>query len=105
MTEESDLLREVMRVLATMRDVHPMRRNAGKRRSRSPNGCEPGTPDIEVMLPGGRVVWLELKTAEGNPSDVQTEWHAMARSMGHTVHVVRSVEEAVGAVVDALEAR
>jgi|TARA_Y100000310_G_scaffold135332_1_gene134215 hypothetical protein len=101
---ESALLREVMKRVGAMPGAHPMRRNSGKRRSRSPNGCETGTPDIEVMLRDMRVVWLELKVDKGKPSPEQLEWHAMARAMGHRVYVCRSVQEAVDAVQEVQDA-
>lgn len=65
-------------------------------------GCEPGTPDVEVMLPGERVIYLECKTATGRLSPAQRAWHAMAARLGHTVVVVRTIPEAVAAVRAAL---
>lgn len=91
---ESQLLRKVMEACALY--GHPMRRNSGRRGN--VQMCEPGTPDIEVMLPGGRVAWLELKTPTGKARDTQKAWHARAARFGHVVHVVRSVDEAVAAV-------
>lgn len=101
---EAQLLRSVMSTLEMLPGVHPMRRNAGMTvlgtgaNKRVINGCESGTPDIEVMLEGGRVVWLELKTARGRLTDSQKRWHAMAATYGHTVCVARTVDEAVQAV-------
>ena len=108
MTLEGQLLRSVMRALQLLPGCHPMRRNAGLTivgkgpNRRAIKGCEPGTPDIAVMLNGGRMVWLELKTAKGRLSRSQAAWHEMARGMGHTVHVARSVDEAVAAVREAM---
>lgn len=105
---ESQLLKSVMGRLAYIRGCHPMRLNAGTTilgkgaSRRAIKGCEPGTPDVMVMLPGGSVVWLEIKTPKGRVSKVQLAWHAMAAKMNHTVHVVRSVQEAVDAVEAAM---
>jgi len=101
---EAVLLRATMQTLQLLPGVHPMRRNSGKRRSRSPNGCETGTPDVEVMLPNMRVVWLELKVGKGKPSPEQIEWHQMAEDYGHRVYVCRSVDDAVSAVREAMAA-
>lgn len=105
---EAQLLAAVLVRLQYMRGVHAMRRNAGLTilgsgaSKRAIKGCEPGTPDVEVMLPGGQVVWLECKTPTGRLSKTQKAWHRMAEAMGHRVHVVRSVEEAVDAVEAAM---
>lgn len=101
---EAQLMRAVMTRLAYMDDVHAMRLNAGLTilgkgaSKRAIRGCEPGTPDVLVMLPGGQVVWLELKAPKGRVSAKQAAWHDMARAMGHRVHVVRTVDEAMEAV-------
>jgi hypothetical protein len=101
---EADLKRAVIAALSRLRGVHVLRLNAGitvlgtGQKRRAIVGCEPGTPDVLVMLPDQRVMWLELKTDKGRVSKVQAAWHAMARSLGHTVEVVRTVEDAVRAV-------
>lgn len=60
-----------------------------------------GTPDRVVLLRGGRVLWLEVKTPSGLLSADQVAWHANATRRGHTVRVVKSVSEAVTAVREA----
>ena len=50
--------------------------NAGRRTYRAAaslkaEGMTAGTPDLCVLLPGGFVLWLELKTATGRLSDAQ----------------------------------
>ncbi len=94
---EGQLLTRVMEALSLLQGCRPMRRNSGGRRGRVWL-CEEGTPDIEVMLRGGRVAWIELKTATGTVSDAQKLWHAAAGEMGHVVHVVRTVQGAIDAV-------
>lgn len=63
-----------------------------------------GTPDLLVILPGGRCVWLELKTATGRLTAIQEAWHAAARILGHSVYVCRSVQDAIAGVRVAMEA-
>jgi hypothetical protein len=58
-------------------------------------GVEPGTPDLLVMLPGGRTLWLELKTETGRVTDTQRAWHEAAHALGHDVIVCRSVHYAL----------
>lgn len=60
-----------------------------------------GTPDRLVMLRGGRVLWLEVKTPSGILSADQVAWHARAGERGHSVRVVKSVTEAIEAVREA----
>jgi hypothetical protein len=67
-------------------------------RSRMFRGCEPGTPDLLVVLPGGRTVWLELKSEKGRVTAEQVDWHRRARNLGHTVAIVRNIEDALCAV-------
>lgn len=102
---ESDLIRSIMQSLAWYDHLHALRLNAGLTivtgqdgRRRAIRGVEAGTPDILVMVQGGGVVWLEAKTRTGRLSKPQKAWHARAASMGHTVHVVRSVDDALDAL-------
>lgn len=58
--------------------------------------CAPkGTPDLCVLVDGGRTVWLEVKHGTGKASAEQFEMHNAMRSMGHEVAVVWSVEDAI----------
>ena len=63
---------------------------------------EPGTPDIIIMLPGARVLWLETKSLDGTARHSQRAWHAMAKSIGQDVRVVRTMPEAITAIKEAL---
>ena len=89
--------------------LHVRRENAGKmpigkgRGRRFIDVGEAGTPDLMVMLPRARVVWLELKTKVGKMSPSQVAWHDMADKLEHEVYVVRTVDEAVMVVRAALE--
>ena len=84
--------------------AHAMRRNSGRVKYRIDLG-EAGTPDIEVMLRGGRTLWIETKTPEGELRPTQVTWHARARQLGHTVVIARSPQQAVNLVHDALRGR
>lgn len=61
-------------------------------------GLVPGMPDLVCILPGGRVCWLEVKTDTGRLSAAQVEIHYRLVGLGHAVHVVRSIDDALGAV-------
>lgn len=52
-----------------------------------------GLPDRLVLLPGGRLYLVELKTDVGQLRDAQTIWHRRAAELGTTVIVLRGKEE------------
>lgn len=52
-----------------------------------PDQC-PGMPDRMVLLPGGMVMWVELKTDGGMLSPLQMYRHRWLRKLGHDVRVV-----------------
>ena len=62
--------------------------------ARKASGIRTGWPDVAVVLDRGRVVWLELKAGRNGTTDAQDGLHARMRTLGHAVHVVRSIEEA-----------
>jgi hypothetical protein len=49
---------------------------------------EKGVPDRLVLLPGGRVFLVELKTDIGRTSAAQDLWHERAADLGTRVHVL-----------------
>ena len=57
-----------------------------------------GIPDLVLIQPGGGIVWLEVKTKRGRLSASQKRMHKKLSDMGHRVHVVRSVDEALEVV-------
>lgn len=69
------------------------------------SGVEAGTPDLLVLLDGGRTVWVELKAPGKKPTALQAGWHARARKLGHQVAVCYSVTEVLVAVRNALAGR
>lgn len=61
----------------------------------------PGMPDRVVLLPGSRVLWVELKTKGGRLSELQLYRHAELRKAGHDVVVVWSKDQ-VDELIDKL---
>lgn len=47
-----------------------------------------GIPDRLVILPGGRMYLVELKTTTGRLSPAQVQWHRQAAELGTTVVVL-----------------
>jgi hypothetical protein len=54
---------------------------------------EAGVPDRYVLLPGGRIVLVELKREGEDPSPIQREWHKKAARVGTEVVVLRGEDE------------
>lgn len=52
-----------------------------------------GVPDRIVLLPHGRVVFVELKRPGGKLEPLQERWARILKEMGHTVYKIESVEE------------
>ena len=52
-----------------------------------------GFPDTEYLLPNGITIRIELKTANDRLSEAQEVFIALARSLGHTVLAIGSIDE------------
>jgi len=52
-----------------------------------------GCQDFTIFLPGGRLLCVECKRADGKLSDDQQIWAKELIMLGHQVHVVRSMDE------------
>ena len=60
-----------------------------------------GWPDRIVMLPGGKIVWVELKRPTGVTADLQLYRAVQLVKVGQQVVVLRSVPE-VNAFIEGL---
>lgn len=52
-----------------------------------------GEPDFVILAAGGRVLLVECKSRAGKLSPAQAALKHHAEKLGHTIHVVRSMEE------------
>lgn len=50
-------------------------------------------PDRLVILPGGRIIFVELKAPGKKPTENQTRDHERRKAMGCDVRVIDSLEE------------
>ena len=74
--------------------------NAGKRswqgaRRLKAEGLTAGVADLCIMLPGGRVGWLEMKSAKGTRSDMQIFFEDVCEHLDHPYTVASTFEDAV----------
>ena len=51
-------------------------------------------PDRIVTLPGGRIVFIELKAPSKNPTELQERDHARRRALGCDVRIINNIEDA-----------
>ena len=89
---EAVLQREIGRALS--RAGYTFRKQRTDQRS----GMTAGWPDMDVLLPGGRVVYLEVKNAKGRLSPFQRNMHLRMAQLGHHVFIVKSVAHALEVV-------
>jgi len=71
-------------------------RNALEATNLKTQGVLAGIPDLQIVLPGGGGVWVEMKAEDGRVSKKQVDVHAHLRALDHTILVAYSAEEALG---------
>lgn len=64
---------------------------------------EKGNPDRLVIMPFGRMYFVEMKTTAGKSSPAQMVWHTRSRERGHVVHVIDTKAKIDGFVRWAME--
>lgn len=52
-----------------------------------------GVPDRIIILPGGEIHWVELKTWTGKLSPMQVQMHKRLKRLDQDVWVIRSVDQ------------
>lgn len=52
-----------------------------------------GLPDLCLICPKGKVIWIEVKSDKGVLSDAQRHIHGKLGGLGHSVFVCRSIDE------------
>lgn len=62
-----------------------------------------GIPDRLVVLPGGRVLWLEFKTPEGKVTMHQANYINWLVGADHECYVVTSKDQAIELIEEQLE--
>tara|TARA_R100001230_G_C5470780_1_gene25730 strand:+ start:20 stop:415 length:396 start_codon:yes stop_codon:yes gene_type:complete len=83
-------------------DQNAGRRSARDGARRKALGMAAGEPDLRVYLDGGRIVFIEMKTARGQLSKNQKQRIKALRQRDHIAHVVKAETpaDAVDQVVD-----
>lgn len=60
-----------------------------------------GLPDRMVLLPGGKMLFVELKSTGQKPRKIQTVVHSKLRVLGFTVLVIDNVEQVMELIKEA----
>lgn len=55
-----------------------------------------GVPDRMILLPGGRIIFVELKTKDRYPTKLQRAQIKRMRELGADVRVIRGMDAAKG---------
>lgn len=62
-----------------------------------------GVPDRIVLLPGGRILFLELKAPGKKPTTLQAKWLEWLRKLGFRAEWADNAEEAMAMIVKTTE--
>lgn len=56
-------------------------------------GLLAGVSDLILILPNGKIIFLELKTETGKQSETQIDFEKRISELGHEYHICRSLEQ------------
>lgn len=62
-----------------------------------------GMPDRMVLMPGGRIGFVELKASGEKPRKLQLSRHRLLRCLGFKVYVLDGAEQ-IGGIIDDIRA-
>lgn len=55
-------------------------------------GVIPGVSDLIYLRPGGKPIFIELKTDEGSQSPAQKDWQKAVQGVGYDYRICRDLE-------------
>lgn len=88
-----DFIRVVAPELLVFAIPNGSQRTASGRPANAVYGMVSGAPDLAVVCPTGKMLWLEVKSEKGRVSDAQLKFHWELEKRGHVCAVVRSIDE------------
>lgn len=62
-----------------------------------------GMPDRLVLLPGGRITFVEVKAPGKKPRSLQLTRHRLLRELGFPVYVIDNIDQ-IGGMLDEIRA-
>ena len=76
-------------------DDHGYPCQSNRQTQRAKTLLTPGWPDVTIMAPGGKTVYLELKSAKGRLKKDQVNLRLQAMALGHEIHLAKSYKRFV----------
>ena len=70
-------------------------RNAMEASNLKTQGVLAGVPDLCIVMPGGEIIWVEMKALKGTVSPFQRSLHEHFDALGHEPIIAYSAEEAL----------
>lgn len=58
-------------------------------------GVLAGVADLHILLPGGRIIFVEMKTKSGKQSENQKLFQEMVENLGFEYIIWRSIDDAI----------
>lgn len=94
-TREHHIQNEILRAFGTRADMRLWRQNTGAAtfRGQRVSFGVPGAADITGILPDGRRIEIEVKSAVGRQSAAQKSYQAMIERFGGVYILARSVDD------------
>ena len=68
-------------------------RNVREAMTLKATGLLPGASDLIVILPSGKLLFIELKMFKGIQSNEQKDFECRVSSLGYEYHLIRSLEQ------------
>ncbi|QWY83653.1 VRR-NUC endonuclease domain-containing protein [Rhizobium phage RHph_X2_26] len=78
-------------------DMNAAKRGAKAQMEAKASGMTAGEPDLRLYLATGRLVLIENKSGNNQPSDEQIDRHTLLRKLGFTVYLVNAFDKAEAA--------
>lgn len=103
---EAEIQARGMALIGSREDCRVFRMNIG--RARDPRSGRviqfgiPGMSDLLIMLQGGGVLWLEVKTSTGRQSEQQRRFAEVCERFGHAYRIAREPADFVRHVEEVL---
>lgn len=97
MKSEAAILSEILNAIGSRTDVRLWRQNTGVARTRTGQVVRfgvPGQADLSgILMPSGRRIEIEVKSATGRQSEAQRRWQRMIEKFGGLYVLACSVDD------------
>lgn len=102
MTEETDIKAAIIKTMESL-GLIVIRVQSGRVKGGRMHLAAKGTPDIICAMPGGRILFVEVKTSTGTQSREQVEFESRAKALGAPYLLARCVDDVVSYLKEGLK--